>query len=304
MKVPLAIVIAASLAWQMPALAQNSPPPPAAIVLPELQEADLGLWVAKNNAYVGLLNGSTRAIDSLNRYKSWVDIKTGPTGKERYITYGLYSVDPGLAKSAITKARAAASEPPAFPALDATAQEYAASFETLVPILNDAAAYYERLDYKDDKMAGGRELHAKIVPAMAAFLAARHRFEEAQEILSTGLQRQELVVIERREGKSLRWQVGHVAITAKAALHALPRDPQTADVTAFSAAITDYAGAVREFDDFLKTSGKSEQTNPRAFLAGLRALREKIEQKSARETDFRNVVGQYNAVIDLTNSYR
>jgi len=47
-----------------------------------------------------------------------------------------------------------------------------------VPILNGAAAYYARKDYTDDNMAGGKALHAKIIPAMNAFLAARARLED------------------------------------------------------------------------------------------------------------------------------
>ena len=54
---------------------------------PELQAA-----IAKSNAYTSLSNRTIRAIESWDRYKSWVDMKKGPTGKERYISYGLYSL--------------------------------------------------------------------------------------------------------------------------------------------------------------------------------------------------------------------
>ena len=33
-----------------------------------------------------------RAVNSWERYASWVNMKTGPTGKERYISYGMYEV--------------------------------------------------------------------------------------------------------------------------------------------------------------------------------------------------------------------
>jgi uncharacterized protein DUF3829 len=169
-------------------------------------------------AYVDLLNGSLRAIDSLKRYQSWVDMKTAPTGSERYISYGLYSVGPELTNRVVAAARAAADGPPPMPPLDYAARDYAASFEALVPILNDASAYYERQDYKDDdKMTGGQALHAKIVPAMAAFLATRERLEAAQEDLSAGLERQGLALVERREGKTLHWQIRHLGMTAKTA---------------------------------------------------------------------------------------
>ena len=300
-----AFVAAAALAFAFPALAQNAlSSPPITITVPDLQPADFQLWIAKSNAYVELLNSSLRAIDSLRRYESWVDMKTGPTGKERYISYGLYSVSPELAKQAIDKARAAADGPPSIPPLDAAARDYATAFETLVPILNDASAYYERQDYKDDKMAGGKAFHAKIVPAMNAFLAARGRLEAGQEALSAGLDKQELALLEKNEGKSERWHVRSLAIAAKAAVNALPKDQTPEELTAFSAAVTTYAAAVRDFDDFNKTAGKSDQSNPRSFLAGLRELRDKAEKKQANQTDFRNIISQYNAVVDMVNSYQ
>jgi hypothetical protein len=207
----------------LPALAAAQTALPVTNNVPQLNQQEFQLWVGKSNAYVELLNGSTRAIDSLRRYASWVDMKAGPTGKERYISYGLYSIEPNSAAQVIAKARAAAAAPPAVPPLDGVALAYAASFETLVPLLNDAAGYYQRKDYTDDNMARGKELHAKIIPAMNTFLAARAQLEDGQELLSAGLSRQELALIEAREGKSRRWHLRNLAVTAKAALNAMPR---------------------------------------------------------------------------------
>jgi hypothetical protein len=252
---------------------------------------------------VDLLNGSTRAIDSLRRYASWVDMKAGPTGKERYI-YGLYTVEPTSAAKVIAKARAAAAAPPPIPGLDGAALAYAASFETLEPLVDDAAGYYDRKDYTDDNMAGGKALHAKIVPAMNTFLAARARLEDGQEQLSAGLERQELALIEAREGKSRRWHLRNIAITAKAALNAMPHDPNATDMTAFSNAIAAYADAARGYEDASKTLGTNDGTVGRGLAAQFRTLREKIEKKDAREEDFKHVVAEYNSLIDWLNSYQ
>jgi hypothetical protein len=303
MKLVVSIAIAVSLACQVPAIAQTTTPA-ATIVVPDLPDEDFSAWTEKSNAYVDLLNGSLRAIDSLKRYRSWVDMKTGPTGDERYISYGLYSVSPEQATKIVAEARAAADGPPTIPPLDDAARRYAASFEALVPILNDAAAYYQRQDYKDDKMAGGQALHAKIVPAMAAFLAAREQLEGAEEELSAGLDRQGLALIERREGKTLHWQVRRLGMTAKAALRAMPAGKTDAEMAAFGAAIAAYADAVRDFDNFAKSAGHADQSGPRELLARFRTLREKVEKKDAGQADFSNVVGQYNAVVDLMNSYQ
>ena len=122
--------VAASMLF-LPKLASAQTAPPIAVNVPQLNPQEFQLWVGKSNAYVELLNGSAHAIDSLRRYASWVDMKAGPTGKERYISYGLYSVEPTSAAQVIAKARTAAAAPPPIPALDDAALAYAASFETL-----------------------------------------------------------------------------------------------------------------------------------------------------------------------------
>jgi hypothetical protein len=299
MTLKAAIVLAALLAFEGLPAAQSPPsPPPVTITVPDLAPDEFQPWIAKSNAYVDLLNDSLRAIDAIRRYQSWVDMKTGPTGKERYI-YGLNSVDPE--KKAIEKARAAADQPPAIPSLDAAARDYATAFETLVPIINDAYAYYERQDYKDDQMAGGKAFHAKLVPAMNAFLAARDRLEDGQEVLSAALDKQQLALIEKTEGKSERWHLRNLSIAAKAAIDAVPHDQNPEAMAAFSAAITVYAEAVRNYDDFNKTAGEHDQSNPRTLLADFRELRDKIGKKTTTESDFKNIVSEYNSVVDMIN---
>jgi hypothetical protein len=294
-----AAVAVAMLTFTQFALAQTSPP--VAIEVPHLSEAEFQRWVGKSNAYVVLLNDSTRALDSLRRYASWVDMKAGPTGKERNISYGLYTVEATGTASVIAKARAAADAPPPIPPLDEAARAYAASFETLVPLLNDAAGYYERKDYTDDKLAHGKELHAKLVPAMNAFFASRERLEAGQEQLSAGLSRQELALIEAREGKSRRWHLRNIAITAKAALDAMPQEPNATDMTAFSNAIAAYATAARDFEAAPKPPGTLDGANAQDLVASFRTLREKIEKKQARNADFQYVVNVYNSVVQWLN---
>src|SRR5262245_18234589 len=46
----------------------------------------------KANAYIEVAKMTERAVESWERYASWVNMKTGPTGKERYISYGMYDL--------------------------------------------------------------------------------------------------------------------------------------------------------------------------------------------------------------------
>ena len=133
---------------------------------PELQAA-----IAKSNAYTSLSNRTIRAIESWDRYKSWVDMKKGPTGKERYISYGLYSLYD--VKDEIAKAEAAAGQPPAQPELDAAVKRYIAAYQELAPLITRAERYYDRKDYRDDNLAEGQKLHVQMVPATAASNALR-----------------------------------------------------------------------------------------------------------------------------------
>lgn len=75
-------------------------------------EDDFQNLVKKTNTYIKLFNRSERGIDSWNRYQSWVDIKKGVTGKERYVSYGLYSLYKDVLSDKIPKAREAAAQSP------------------------------------------------------------------------------------------------------------------------------------------------------------------------------------------------
>ena len=95
--------VASALAFSLTcATAAAQPPKTTApgLGLTAIPEVELNGYIAKSNAVVGLLNTAQRAQDSINRYASWVNVKTGPTGKERII-YGLYSIGVSSAQSAV-----------------------------------------------------------------------------------------------------------------------------------------------------------------------------------------------------------
>ena len=119
--------------------------------------------------------------------------------------------------------------------------------------------------------------------------------------MSDGLDRQELALIEAREGKSRLWHLRNLAITAKAALNAMPHDPNATDMTPFSSSIAAYADAVRGFEAAPKPPNALDGTNAEDLVARLRTLREKIQKKDVRKEDFQDVINEYNSVIDWLN---
>jgi hypothetical protein len=116
--------------------------------------------------------------------------------------------------------------------------------------------------------------------------------------LSAGLARRELALIEAHEGKSRRWHLRNLAITAKAAFDAMPQDPNATDMTAFSNAITAFADALSGYEGL----GTLDATSARNLVARFRTLREKIEKKDADDSDFREVVNAYNGTVLWLNS--
>ncbi len=271
----------------------------------DVQEADLDKWIAKNNAYVKILNESLRAKDSWSRYLSWVDLQRGPTGKERII-YGLYSVSASSAKDSIAEARKAADAPPAAPALDAAAKELADKFEAVFPIMNEANDYYDRKDYMSDGASGARRLHGLLVPAARALVAARDKLEKEQESLKDKLDTLELARIEKSDGKQYRWYMKNTMILAKKAVDLMPQDPRRAgDMKDFDAAISKLADAAREFDTYIRESGKSGSFDhyPRDIVGRLREIKDKIAKRQADPNfysmDYNGVVNSYNMMLNM-----
>ena len=319
MKLSLAAAIAACslILIAPPALAQRgqtaAEPRPdinADLGLKDIPEGQTAAYVGKSNAVVGLLNTSLRASESWRRYLSWADVRRGPTGKERII-YGLYSVSDSSARDAVAKARQGAAAEPAIPALDGATRELADAFEALFPIMNEAEAYYDRKDYLYDKMKGGKELHARLVPAALAYLAAREKAEDLQEQFKEMLDRHQLARLEASEGRSVRWHARYTTMLAKKAVDLLPRDPRKAgDLKAFDAALASFGDAVKDFDTAVRTTGKSGvgDSSPRDILGKLREMRAELGRgrvngmSYAMDVEF--LIMRYNMMIRMSNAFR
>lgn len=284
---------------------------------------DVQAALQKANAYIEVAKMTERAVESWERYASWVNMKTGPTGKERYISYGmydLYDLD-GLLK----EARAAADTEPGVPTLDAAMTRYIDAYEALAPAINQASAYYDRKGYETDKAAVGQALHKRMVPLATAFLAERDAMMPELRAFARDVEQKELAAIEAREGRSAAWQVGHVMHTANRVVDLFPRDrpqpidsdtldemimslgpdspgekfdqiiagvvpPQNAviDVKRFGEALQKYAEAVDAFDRFAgdKPDGLEEfKALPGQFLGLLRAFHGPLTQSQGREFD-------------------
>lgn len=271
--------------------------------VPDPELAASQATVGKLNTYVGLLNRTLRAAESVARYRSWVDLRTGPTGRER-IVYGLYSLYD--VRREIEAARAAVAAPPAMPALDAAVAPYTAAYEALAPIVTQANGYYERQDYKEDKWLEAKAIHARLAPAAQTFLAERAKVEALFAREKERSDAVELALIERREGRKARWHAMNVMIRARPILALLPSDAKpVVDMPAFEAAVSAYAGAVRDLDAYVAAEPgalSSFESRPRAWLGKLREFRDKLarakgDARRGAGNDLTWIVNDYNTMV-------
>lgn len=287
-----------------PAIAQA---PVAAPAQGDPQVAASQAVIRKLNAYVELMNRTLRASDSLARYASWVNLKTGPTGRERII-YGLYSLYDVRGESA--KALAATAQEPAMPELDGAIKAYLAAYEALAPTIDKAEKYYERQDYKDDKMAAGRAMHAVLASAGPAFLAERARTDALLGKAKAASDEAELALIEKHEGRKARWHARNVMVRVRPVIDLLPSEKKpVVDMPAFDGAIATYAAAVREMDDYASANPgafSAFESQPRSLLGKLREFRDKLarakgDARRGAGSDLTWIVNGYNMMVSSSS---
>ena len=128
--------------------------------------------------------------------------------------YGLYApYDVTDERGAVEKALDA---PPALPELDEAMRALVAANDRLAPTLTKANGYYERGDYKLDRMVEGKALHKLIAADGDAFLAARARLERVMRVQKLALDQIRLATIEQRDGRKARWHVANVMMRGQA----------------------------------------------------------------------------------------
>ena len=109
---------------------------------------------------------SDNVSTSRQRYLSWADLETGPTGQERNIN-GIHEIyDTARCASAVWQANATE---PRRRELELAAEQYVSTLVALRQTVAEASRYYERENYLDDGMAEGQALHPRLLAAFEAF---------------------------------------------------------------------------------------------------------------------------------------
>ncbi|MFD1711256.1 DUF3829 domain-containing protein [Ottowia sp. GY511] len=237
--------------------APTAPPAPPAPKAPPAPQAKAPASESqKLNEYVACYNGAdSRAHDAMNRYRRWVqDMKTGPTGKERNVL-GVYTVSDHSVKACAKLPELADAAPP-LPELDQAAKPYAAALTAWAGTLAEADKYYSRQDYKDDKMAKGKAMHADLVKHFEAFDTASKAFSQALETANDKRQTEQLAELEKSEGRKFNYWHIATMMNAKKLTKLISED--SFDVDQASAALKAFEDAAQGLTDFAKQAPKDE----------------------------------------------
>lgn len=177
----------------------------------------------KLNAYVACLNRTKpRTLQSRERYLSWVDETAGPNCKERYISYGLYTLYADGIQKCQQAVELGAASPPSLPKLQEAATQLTAAFVELVPLTQKVSDYYEQEDYKDDQCAKGKEMHPQLMAAFQRFIAADAAVTAELTPLQREMDLKELALL-NQEGKQLQYLSKKFLVTSESLLSQVPK---------------------------------------------------------------------------------
>jgi hypothetical protein len=279
---------------------------------------------SKLGEYIQCMNGtSKRVVQSRNRYLSWADEKLGPTGKERNI-YGLYDINASTCYPSLDRAK---SMPPALPDVESAALEYRKALEELGPIVKRASDYYDQKDYKDDKMAKGKAMHADLMNGFAKFEQVSKGFEDRVVALNDAVNDRQFSRLEKDPARRLQYLAQKSQNEAKALIKLSTVDElKELDLQKYDVAVQSYERAIAELEQYVtahkaesdKASGLSSYvSDSKGFLKSAKELlRRKRDNKDFNKEFFSNsnprlveghpaqLVENYNRAVDASNRLR
>ena len=186
----------------------------------ELPDDKFKLLVDKTATYNKALAAARVVQKSYDRYATWVDVKTGPTGKEKTID-GL----PDIAAAAQEIANAGATGPgmwPPLPGLDDSAVKLAKTSAALAPLVKNASEYYAQKKYKTDAAKQGQELHAQMLPIFEQFFGNELALRRELGVVQEDIERRNLAQIEKEHGKNYEWHLRSFLLAARMVADLLP----------------------------------------------------------------------------------
>ena len=187
--------------------------------------------VEKTELYSKALHAVRVVQKSYDHYASWVDMKAGPTGKEKSIDSGVLDITSAMLEIADAGAKGPGMWPP-LPGLDAIVQKLAQSTVALAPLVKSASEYYAQHQYKTDGAKRGRELHVQLVPMFEQTFGTELTMRRELSAIREDVERRNLAQIEKEHGKNSEWHLRSFLIAARTLADLLPNHADAAMIEA------------------------------------------------------------------------
>ena len=215
-------------------------------------DPDEALGLKLNHPIECINNASPQVLRSWDRYASWVDPKTGPTGSERNV-YGLYDVTDSLVKQckkALTELTKVTN--PATPKLDELAASYGTKLDAAVAAIDAAAKYYKQKDYQDDKFAKAKAMHPGLIKAWEEFDVADKAMRAEIRTLKSGMAERELAKTEKTQGRKLLWHKQKLHVVGESLAPFGTQPYEKIDLAKLETASKDFEDAANALEAYAK----------------------------------------------------
>ena len=176
--------------------------------------------VEKTVLYTKALSAARIVQKSYDRYASWLDVKTGPTGKEKTVE-GIPDMTAAVQEISDAGVTGPGMWPP-LPSVDAAAQKLAQATSALAPVVKSASDYYAQKKYKTDAAKHGQELHAQMLPLFEQFFGSEVAMRRELRAVLEDVERRNLAQIEKEHGKNYDWHLRNFLFAAKTLADLLP----------------------------------------------------------------------------------
>jgi hypothetical protein len=186
----------------------------------DLPEDKFKSLVEKTVLYNKSLNAARGVQKSYDRYAAWVDMKAGPTGKERAID-GVPDIAAALQEITDAGANGPGMWPP-LPGLDSAALNLAKATTDLAPLVKSASDYYAKKQYKSDAAKRGQELHGQMLPLFQQFFTSELTMRRELGAVTEDVERRNLARMEKEQGKNYEWHLRNFLFSAKTVADLLP----------------------------------------------------------------------------------
>ncbi|HEY4201619.1 MAG TPA: DUF3829 domain-containing protein [Devosiaceae bacterium] len=229
----------------------------------------------------------------------------------------VYETNNSMSKECADNLEKAVAQPPADAVLDAAGKTYFTTLRQLIPVMNAVDAYYDQEDYRDDKMAKGRELDAQIRPLFATLFAASDTILESVAEHDRQLTEKQLAAMEKQSGKTYAWYELNLMYQARRAIDAIEAaaDNDKLDVPTIQAIENDFSSAVDGGQTYatahpnIKT-GLGNQPKwfsivryGNTFLTAVKTLRRDLADGKADDIghDLDQALDEYNSLVEDYN---